>query len=186
LTQYDGQPRPVWQREGVLKIGCFGAIRPLKNQISAAAAAIQIARTHRSNLEFWISGERTEGGGQTCETAIRKLFNNVPGATLKVQSWVPWPKFRDVVRCMNLLIHPSYTESFNMVTADGIAEGVPSVVSNAIDWAPDYWQAKSDNVLDIARVGSHLLTHPLALNDGLKALQLYNKLGVRAWKDWVS
>ncbi len=30
---------------------------------------------------------------------------------------------------MHLLLQPSYTESFNMVTADGVAEGVASVVS---------------------------------------------------------
>jgi glycosyltransferase involved in cell wall biosynthesis len=42
---------------------------------------------------------------------------------------------------MNVLINCSYTESFNMVTADGIAEGIPSVVSDAICWAPAYWRA---------------------------------------------
>ena len=37
---------------------------------------------------------------------------------------------------MDLLISFSYTESFSMVTADGVAEGLASVASDAIDWAP--------------------------------------------------
>ena len=30
---------------------------------------------------------------------------------------------------------------------DGVAEGVPSVVSEAVDWAPQHWKAISDDVL---------------------------------------
>jgi hypothetical protein len=45
---------------------------------------------------------------------------------------------------MHLLIQVSYTESFNMVTADGVLEGVPSVTSDAkvsldVGSAADRW-----------------------------------------------
>ena len=73
---------------------------------------------------------------------------------------------------MHLLLQPSYTESFNMVTADGVAEGVPSVVSHAIDWAPEHWKAMMDDVLDIARVGRYLLTDPYAPQEGIEALKV--------------
>ena len=51
---------------------------------------------------------------------------------------------------MHVLLQPSFTESFNVVTADGIAEGVPSVVSDAIDWVPRRWMAKADDPRDVA------------------------------------
>jgi hypothetical protein len=83
---------------------------------------------------------------------------------------------------MHLLLQPSYTESFNMVTADGIAEGVPSVVSRAIDWAPEYWKADVDDVLDIARVGRQLLNDARATADGWRALVKFNHHGVHAYQ----
>ena len=73
-------------------------------------------------------------GGVT--DAVRQMLNNLPHVKLVENGWQPWPQFRNTVRHMHLLLQPSYTESFNVVTADGIAEGVPSVVSDAIEWAP--------------------------------------------------
>jgi hypothetical protein len=87
---------------------------------------------------------------------------------------------------MHLLLQPSYTESFNMVTADGIAEGVPSVVSNAIDWAPKHWKADVDDVLDISRVGRALLHDSHAAHDGLRALRSYIVDGLQAYQHFFS
>jgi len=86
---------------------------------------------------------------------------------------------------MHLLIQPSYTESFCMVVGDGIAEGVPSVVSEAIDWAPQHWQADSDDVFDIARAGRHLLSDCHAAHDGLQSLKHYVEKGVTFWKTYL-
>src|SRR5437764_831216 len=129
---------------GALRIGAFGATRPLKNFMSAAGAALTIARGLKANLEFWVSSGRTEGGGDTVLNAVRAMLDNLPGISLVQSGWQSWPKFRQVAGHMHLLLQPSYTESFNMVTADGVAAGVPSVVSEAIDWAPQHWKAKSD------------------------------------------
>jgi hypothetical protein len=100
--------------------------------------------------------------------------------------WQCWPKFRQSVAHMHLLLQPSYTESFNMVTADGVAEGVPSVVSEAIDWVPDHWKAMMDDVLDIARVGRYLLSDPYAPQEGLDALTSHNAEGLRAWQSFLN
>jgi len=86
---------------------------------------------------------------------------------------------------MHLLLQPSYTESFNMVTADGVAEGVPSVVSDAIDWAPDHWKAMADEVRDIARVGRGLLLDDQAASDGWNALTDHNASALSAWKAFL-
>jgi len=109
----------------------------------------------------------------------------VPHVRLVENGWQSWPKFRTSVRHMHLLLQPSYTESFNMVTADGIAEGVPSVVSDAIDWAPDSWKAAFDDVLDIARVGRHLLFDAHAPQEGLDALELHNREGLHSWRQYL-
>jgi len=177
--------RPLY-RSGTLRIGAFGATRPLKNFMSAAGAALEISRSLKADLELWVSAGRTEGGGDGILRAAHAMLDGVPGVRLVENGWQPWPKFRRSVGHMHLLLQPSYTESFNMVTADGVAEGVPSVVSEAVDWAPEHWKASSDDVLDIARVGGHLLNDPNAAADGLEALEHHNCDGLKAWLDFIN
>ncbi len=45
-----------------VRIGCFGATRVLKNMMTAAGAALEIKSRLNVDLEFWISGGRTDGG----------------------------------------------------------------------------------------------------------------------------
>jgi hypothetical protein len=176
--------RPLW-RGGPLRIGAFGATRPLKNFMSAAGAALTLARTLKSNLELWVSSGRAEGGGDTIMRAVHAMLDLVPGVSIVESGWQSWPKFRQIAGHMHLLLQPSYTESFNMVTADGVAEGVPSVVSDAIDWAPQHWKANVDDVFDIARVGRYLLSDSNAAADGWKALEDHNSKGLEAWRTFL-
>jgi hypothetical protein len=169
---------------GTLRIGAFGATRALKNLMTAAGAAVEIAQDLRSDLEFWISAGRNEGGGSVVE-AVRQMMQGLHHVKLVENGWQTWPQFRQTVRHMHLLLQPSYTESFNVVTADGVAEGVPSVVSDAIQWAPDNWKAKVDDAGDIARVGRRLLQDRRAIPQGLDALKRHNRLSMRAWEDFI-
>jgi hypothetical protein len=175
--------RPLY-RHGTLRIGAFGATRPLKNFMSATAAAVEIAARLRADLELWVSSGRTEGGNGIMD-AVRAMVSGLPSVRLVEGGWQSWPKFRSTVRHMHLLMQPSYTESFNMVTADGVAEGVPSVVSEAIDWAPESWKASIDDVWDIARIGRQLLSDPYAAEDGFNALQQHNRNGIEAWFEFL-
>jgi len=169
---------------GTLRIGAFGATRALKNLMTAAGAAVEIANGLRADLEFWISAGRNEGGGSVVD-AVRQMMNGLPHVKLIENGWQTWPQFRQTVRHMHLLLQPSYTESFNVVTADGIAEGVPSVVSEAIDWVPANWKAKVDDAGDIARVGRRLLASRRAPRQGLAALKKHNSRAMRIWKEYL-
>jgi hypothetical protein len=178
---------PVYRKPwsgGTLKIGAFGAVRPLKNLLSAAAATLEIGNDLHTDVEFHISVGRVEGGS-TVVRAIDAMLGGVPAIKLVKDEWYRWPQFRHLIRSMHLLMQPSYTETFNMVTADGASESVPSVVSDAIEWAPRYWQADVDDPLDIARCGKRLLMDMHAGADGFNALKQHNTSGVVAWKSWL-
>jgi|SRR5579859_3256210 len=99
---------------------------------------------------------------------------------------MPWAKFRQLVGHMHLLLQPSFTESFNVVTADGVHEGVPSVVSTAIDWVPSRWQADADDAEDLVRVAQYLLHTPQAIDDGRKALLAYVAQGIQTWRGFLA
>jgi len=176
--------RPAW-RSGWLRVGVFGAARPLKNLMSAAGAALEIGQSLRADLEIWMNSGRSEGGGETIVNAVAEMVKGVPFARLVPIGWPTWPQFRNTVAHMHLLLQPSYTESFNMITADGIASGVPSVVGDAIDWCPGHWRAKTDDVQDIARVGRQLLRDHGASAEGLRALEAHNALALAAWRAYL-
>lgn len=179
--------RPKRWEGGKLRIGCFCAIRPYKNIITAAAAALEIGvRLRVADLEFYISGGRMEAGGsQTILNSINALFFGVGRSSLIQNNWSSWPEFVKTVGTMDLLLQPSFTEGFNMVTADGIVSGIASVVSDAIDWAPRRWMAVSDAAGDVADVGVSLLHDPNASGAGLAALNAHNRESLASWKRFL-
>lgn len=174
--------RPLWNG-GTLYIGAFGAQRLHKNLMTAAGAALEIANILKADTKFYVNSGRPDGGNIG---PVIAMLQGQPTVELVQVPWQSWPKFRDIVRQMHLLISVSYTESFNMVTADGIAEGVPSVTSDAIDWVPDYWQAASDEASEIARIGRQLISDPVAARDGFLSLEQHNKDGFGAWCQWLN
>jgi hypothetical protein len=168
-----------------INIGTFGAMRLEKNFITAVAAALAIQKYLDLAVHLHINVGGEVSTRRVLDT-IQQMVEGVPGFTLVKHRWMPWDKFRELIRRMHILLQPSYTESFNMVTADGIANGVPSVVSTAITWAPEEWKADSDDALDIACRGVWLLEHlSLARWQGHHALMEQNAIGVRFWKEYL-
>jgi glycosyltransferase involved in cell wall biosynthesis len=178
----DHKPEKHWFGADPIKIGAFGAVRPEKNFMTAAAAAVAIQAMTGVGVELHMS-IGGEGGGENTISAIAQLCDS-PGMTLIQHAWCLWPDFIQIVGDMDLLIQPSYTESFNMITADGILMGVPSVVSSAINWAPDEWKADSDNAMSIARVGFKLLSYG-NYGEGKKALEKHNRHALHLWKKYL-
>ena len=182
-----GEHKRLWSDVGgTLRVGIFGATRALKNMLSSTAAAMEMSSDLGANTEIWINTERDDGpDSKNIRNAINELVKGVPNVQLKDLPWSSWSSFKRHIGCMHLLLQPSYTESFNMVTADGVGEGVASVVSNAVCWAPDNWKAEVDDVNDIARVGIGLLNDPEAARKGFDALRKHNRDGERAWLDYL-
>ena len=187
LHDLQEEHRPSWQNHGgKLRIGIFGATRSLKNILTAVGASLIIARDTKAQTELWISTGRVDGPEvATILRAVKALVSGVPNVDLREATWASWPQFRKLVGSMDLLLQPSYTESFNMVTADGVAEGVPSVVSEAITWAPAEWKANVDDADDVARHGLALIHDPRAARNGLRALRQHNHEGIEFWKGWL-
>jgi hypothetical protein len=167
----------------VIRIGAFGAPRPYKNFMTAAAAALVIQQMMGKPVEFHM----TVGGeskGDLVLPAIEQMFAGTQ-VTLVKHDWSLWSNFIHTVKKMDLLIQVSYTESFNMITADGIYVGVPSVISPAIDWGPVSWTAEPDNAVYVAETGVKLLNHPKYFISGVEALERNNRIGLQAWKRFL-
>ena len=184
-----GEPKRQWRDiGGTLRIGIFGASRVQKNLLSGVMASIEIASNTGAFTEIYISGGRDDGGEENARRIRRGAANLVaglPNVKLIEVNWQSWTAFLKTVASMNLLMQPSYSESFNIVTADGCAEGVPSVVSSAITWAPPFWKADTDDANDIARVGAALLHDPMAAAHGFTALTRHNQDSEAYWMKYL-
>jgi hypothetical protein len=169
---------------GTVRIGSFGAQRPLKNHFTAAAAAILLAKQLRLPVEFYCNSGRNEGGDTG---PLQQLFHeSMSWVTLKKVPWQTWPVFHRTIGQMHLCIQVSHSESFNIVTADAASSFVPSVVSPAITWAPDYWQANPDDVHRVAGKAIELLSNAHAGMDGHEALQDHNAAATPHWLRYLS
>lgn len=168
----------------LLRIASFGAIRILKLHTTAAAAALIAARDRGCDLEFYINQGREENGKGVIQ-AIENLFQGLSWAKVIQVPWQPWPTFRTVIATMDACIQVSATETFNIVTADAACEGVPSVVSDAIEWVPDRWKVPADDPCTIANTLNALLSNPRAGMEGAEALEQYVASGLPSWKRWL-
>lgn len=176
--------KPRWQG-GVLKVGVFGSLRVYKNFSTAVTAAVELGINLHAPVEIWMNGGRHDGTGDIVWRTAKAWTDNLPSVELKSFHWASWPEFKRMIGSMNILLQPSYTETFNNVTADGAAEGIPSVVSDTIDWCPKGWIASSDDPMDVARVARHLLFDPHASREGYEALKRYREDGLQYWKKFL-
>ena len=64
------------EKSNTVDVGCFGAIRPMKNQYQQAIAAIDFANRRNLKLRFHINGTRVEQNGLNVLKNIRLLFKD--------------------------------------------------------------------------------------------------------------
>jgi len=124
-----------------VNIGCFGAIRPLKNQLVQAIAAIKFADKQGKKLKFHINVARLEDAGNNVLKSIRGLFENLDPTHYELveHGWLKHDDFLLLVDTMDIGLQCSFTESFNIVTADFVTQGVPVVASREVEWLPNHF-----------------------------------------------
>lgn len=118
-----------------IDVGCFGAIRPLKNHLNQAIAAIDFADKIGKKLNFHINGTRIEGKGDSILKSLRSLFARTRNHKLIEHPWMNHEDFLKLLSTMDLTMQCSFSETFNIVAADAISQEIPIVVSEEISWA---------------------------------------------------
>jgi hypothetical protein len=118
-----------------IDIGCFGAIRPMKNTYQQAMAAIEFAELADKKLNFHINGTRTEQSGDNALRNIQALFEHSKHDLVE-HKWYKHAEFLDAASKMDIGMQVSFSESFNIVTADFVTAKVPIVASDDISWMP--------------------------------------------------
>ena len=139
-----GLPADDW-----IDVGCFGAIRPLKNQLTQAVAAIEFANQIGKNMRFHINADRVEGGALSVLHNLQGLFSHQPKHKLIEHGWLDTPSFWKLLKMMDVSMQVSFSETFNICSADAAILNVPLVVSPEVSWATPVVQADPTDVQDI-------------------------------------
>jgi glycosyltransferase involved in cell wall biosynthesis len=147
----------------VIRIGCFGAVRPLKNHLTQAVAAVAFARSLGKRLEFHVNGTRVEGSGEPVLKNLRAMFGGAHDARLVEHGWLDREDFLKLVGEMDAVMQVSFTETFNIVGADAAAAGVPLIASGEVPWLGGYGHADPTSVVSMVSVLTNVWSEPAPL-----------------------
>lgn len=171
----------------IINIGCFGAIRPLKNQFVQAMAAIGYADATDRILHFHINFSRVEQKGESTLKNIRALFEGTQHKLVE-HDWMSHEHLLRLIRSIDLGLQVSMSESFNIVSADFVSQQIPIIVSSEIEWMPDICKVKSiTSVSDIMEKISNGFKYGDLYSDlATEKLQEFNSQALEKWIEYLN
>lgn len=116
-----------------INISCFGAIRPLKNHLIQAFAAVRFSKAINKKLRFHINSTRIEMKGEPILHNLKAMFIQLD-MELVMHEWMERDMFLEVCSDIDIGMQCSFSETFNIVAADMISRGIPVVGSSEIPW----------------------------------------------------
>lgn len=141
-------PKPTW-RGRTLNAVCPGALRPFKNHLNQAVAAMLYAEQHGAVLNFHINASRVEQGGESVLRNLQSLFAGTRHNLIELP-WVEHDEFIKELKHLDLGLQVSFTETFDICAADIVAAGLPLVASPQVRWTTHRSQADPNDVRAIA------------------------------------
>lgn len=139
-----------------IHIGNFGAIRPLKNNLISAMAAIIFADKIGKRLVYHINGGRVEGRAEPIAKSIAILFTHLSNSKLINEGWKSHDDFLQLCANMDMIMQISFDETFNIVAADAVNVETLLVGSAAIPWLSD--KSIVENITDISNIVERMET----------------------------
>ena len=170
-------------------VACFGAIRPLKNHLVQAHAAVKFANMHHKQLRFHVNSGRVEMQGQPAINNLVGMFQqlNKYGHQLVSHEWRPREDFLALCSGMDIGLQCNFSETFNIVSADLISQGVPIVGSDEIPWSSCIFNAKASYSDSIARKMGLTYAFPnLNVLIHQKKLNNYTNSTIKVWSNYFN
>lgn len=136
-----------------INIGCFGAIRPLKNHLLQAVAALTFADLIGKKLRFHINTGRIEMKGDSVFNNLKGMFEQLSdtGHEMIHHYWMPRENFLEICAEMDIGMQVSFSETFNIVAADLLSQGIPVIGSKEIPWLSNWAVCDSTDNNSIVR-----------------------------------
>ena len=144
--------RKISKNQNCLNISCFGAIRPMKNHLQQAVAAIRFGNLIGKSVCFHVNAVRLEQKGDSVLHNLESLFEYSTNHELVKCPWMPHEEFKDYLKThIDIGMQVSFSETFNIVTADHVDLGIPVVTSKEVEFVFPLYQAEPTNETDIVK-----------------------------------
>ncbi len=157
--------------------------------MAQAIGALKFAEREGKYLDFHINGGRLEGRGEPILKNLIQTFDKFNGKHRLIRhAWRPHSEFKELLRSMDIVSQVSFTETFNIVSADALTVGVPIVVSPEVPWASPFSYADPNNTNDIADAMTRAYRWKRRLpwwQPGLSGLKKYNRDSVKLWAEYL-
>ena len=130
-------PKPIDYDKPWVDVSCFGAIRPLKNQLVQAVAAVDfVQKIGKKRLKFHMNTGRVETNGMPVDNNLRGLFDQLDPNRyeLILHKWASHEDFMSLSSEMDISMQVSFSETFNIVGADQVVQGIPFLGCDEIPW----------------------------------------------------
>lgn len=176
------------KEEGIINIGCFGALRPMKNHLTQAVAAINFANYEGLACRFHVNATRMEQGGDNVIKNLRALFDaQEEHHELVEHDWLSHYDFVNLVRTMDLGIQVSLTETFDIVAADFVANGIPLIGCKEITWLPQIFQAEPNSTTNMMNKLDFAWSFPGCNLQWMEraGLKLFNRKSKKLWLQFL-
>ena len=173
----------------VIDISCFGAIRPLKNHLLQAHAALKFADKLGKKLRFHVNAGRIEMKGEPIINNLKGLFQQLAesGHQLVNHQWAPREQFLKICETMDIGLQVSFSETFNIVAADLVSQGVPIIGSDEIPWLNRKWSASPVNTNSIVDKLYNSYNNPLDnVTSNQSSLDAYTYIVPAIWANYIT
>jgi hypothetical protein len=170
-------------RSMILDVGCFGAVRPLKNQLIQAIAAIRYAELNDQFLRFHVNHTRIEGGESVIKN-LRSLFKESPHRLIE-HEWHSHDEFKKLLKKMDVVMQVSFSETFNIVAADSVSVGTPCIPSKEIEWMHPLSHVETNHIESIINGISKAMRYTLLLRLNQIRLWNFSRKAKKAWLNWA-
>ena len=172
-----------------IDVACFGAVRPLKNHMLQAFAALKFAEKTKKQLRFHVNIGRVEMKGDPIMHNLRGFFQQLydNGHQMIGHEWTPREEFLKTCASMDIGLQCNFSETFNIVSADLISQGVPIIGSYEIPWGSKIFNARPAESDEICNTMIRTHKHP-QLNVWLNQRNLtkYTNNTKQVWKKYFT
>ena len=173
--------------EDDLHIGCFGALRVMKNHPQQAIWAIDFANNINKKMFFHVNiSEHEQREASPILRNLRAIFANTRHELVE-HLWYEHVDFLQLVKEMDLGMQISFSETFNITAADFVFCNIPIVVSNEIQFVQEAFRVNPTDkhatvrALNAAYYGT--LSH--VQRENLNLLNRHNNDAVKTWLKFV-
>ena len=181
--------KKIDKKKDTVDIACFGAIRPLKNHLLQAFGAMDFAERIGKQLRFHVNAGRIEMQGGPALNNLKGFFQQISdhGHEMVNHQWRPREDFLELCAKMDIGLQVSFSETFNIVGADLISQGIPLVGSNEIPWAIPMFCADPTDSDNIAQQLSSAYHNPwLNVKTNQWSLTRYTSKTRKIWAKYFS